>query len=215
MVQISRELIILAELYIHLGAILANRVGDDQKNIYLDAAKEAWEWFQEVELINSDNLINDGVDEETCKNRGDAIYSYNQGVIIGGLVELYHATGDESYLDPAAAIADAVTTPGSSMLDENGILVDSCDLEGECSGDGIQFKGVFPRNLKKLQEVRPSDQWKAFIETNAQSIWNNDLEMVDEGCMNGVYWRGPYTGADASSQSSALDCLVAALAVTS
>lgn len=194
---------------------MANRVGDDQKNIYLDAAKEAWTWFQNIGLINSDNLINDGVDQDTCKNRGDPTFSYNQGVILGGLVELYEATGDESHLDRASDIANAVTTPGSSMLDDKGILVDECDRTQSCSGDGIMFKGVFPRNLKKLQAVRPSEQWKSFLETNAQSIWSNDLSIEDGGCKNGVFWGGPYTEADPAAQSSALDCLIAALAATS
>lgn len=189
-------------------------MGDDQKQTYLGAAQDAWAWFQSVNLINGDGLVNDGVDATTCQNDGEPTYSYNQGVIIGGLVELYHATNDGSYLDAAAGIADAVTTPGSSMLNENGILVDQCDRDLSCSGDGEQFKGVFARNLKLLQAVRPSDQWRGFLETNAQSIWNNDGSFVDGNCMNGNYWGGPYVTADASTQGSALDCLVAALAVT-
>lgn len=202
------------ELYIYLGAALTNRVGDDQKPTYLGAAQEAWTWFQNTGMINSDSLINDGIDGTTCKNNGFPTYSYNQGVILGALTELYRATNDGSYLDSAAAIADAVTATNGLMTTANGILVDGCDRDMTCSGDGVQFKGVVPRNLKKLQAARPSDQWKAFLETNAQSVWNNDLN-VDAGCKNGVYWAGPYATADASSQSSALDCINAALAVTS
>ena len=189
-------------------------MGDDQKDIFLNAAKEAWDWFQKVGLINSDNLINDGVDTNTCKNNGDTAFSYNQGVIIGGLVELYHATGEESYLDKASDIADAVTRPGSQLLTDEGILVDVCDRNGDCGGDGVQFKGVFTRNLSKLLSVRQSDQWVTFLETNAQSIWTNSLKIEDNRCKVGVYWGGPYTDADASSQSSGLDCLVAAFAAT-
>lgn len=203
------------ELYIQLGAAIANRVGDDQKAIYLGAAQEAWTWFQNSGLINSDNLINDGIDTETCENNGEPTYSYNQGVILGGLVELYRATNDGSYLDAGAAIANVVTTVGGIMTDANGILMDGCDRDATCSGDGVQFKGVFPRNLKMLQAVRATDQWKTFLETNAQSVWNNDLQVENGACMTGVYWAGPYSTADASSQSSALDCLNAALAVTS
>ncbi|KAK2757896.1 hypothetical protein FQN54_004302 [Arachnomyces sp. PD_36] len=201
------------ELYIQLGAALANRASPDNST-YLDGALKGWDWFQNSGLINSDNLINDGLNPDTCENDGDPVFSYNQGVILGGLAELYIATGNTSYLDSAAAIADAVTGDGSPLLNEDGILVDECDISGDCSGDGVQFKGVFLRNLQKLYSVRQSDQWKDFIETNAQSIWENDLELVETGCANGVYWAGPYSEADASAQSSALDCLVAAVAVT-
>ena len=165
-------------------------------------------------MINSGNLINDGLDPNTCQNDGNPTYSYNQGVILGGLVELYKATGDTSYLDAAAPIADAVTAPGSPLLNENGILVDDCDRSQTCGGDGIQFKGVFNRNLRKLQQVRPSEQWKGFLETNARSIWENDLSITNGECHVGVYWAGPYNEANPSSQSSAMDALTAALAVT-
>jgi predicted alpha-1,6-mannanase (GH76 family) len=156
----------------------------------------------------------DGIDKNTCNPNGP-YFTYNQGVIIGGLVEMFRATGDQSYLDSAVKIADAVTRPGSRMQDKNGLLADECDINKSCSGedDGTQFKGVFPRNLKKLYAFRPSDQYKTFLQRNAQSIWDKDLHL-DGGCLNGVLWGGPYVAASASSQSSALDCLNAALAVT-
>ena len=167
-------------------------------------------------VINSDNLIMDGLNRDTCKPEGQT-YTYNQGVILGGLVEMYRATGDSSYLDSATKIADAVTKTGSKMQDSAGILGDDCDKNKNCvpdGNDGEQFKGVFLRNLKKLQAVRPSDQYKTFIVRNAQSIWEKDLQITNGGCFNGVMWGGPYVAADASTQSSALDCLNAALAAT-
>lgn len=157
----------------------------------------------------------DGVNKDTCKPEG-AFYTYNQGVIIGGLVEMAKATGDNSYLDAAARIADAVTKPGSKMQDKDGILADGCDQNKSCNGqgDGVQFKGVFARNLRKLQAVRPKTQYKDFLQRNAQSIWSRDTKVENGGCYNGVLWGGPYVDANASSQSSALDCISAALATS-
>lgn len=208
------KLTFVTEQFIQISAALANRVGNDDKQKYLARALEGWQWFKDVGLINSDNLINDGVDTETCENRGDTVYSYNQGVIIGALVELYRATQDKSYLDSASAIADAVTTAGSQMLDENGILVDECDREQTCTGDGLQFKGIFTRNLRFLQEVRPSSLYLSFLQRNAQSIKDDNSDNTEGSCKHGVYWAGPYTTADASTQSSALDCFNAAEVVT-
>ncbi|KAF4119682.1 Glycosyl hydrolase family 76 [Geosmithia morbida] len=201
-------------LYITASAAIANRVGSNTRQTYLDAALKGWDWFKSSELIGSDNLVADGIDVDTCKSRGDAVYTYNQGSIIGGLVELAHATGDDSYLDTASDIADAVIADDSPMV-QDGILVDGCDKDQSCDGDGIAFKGVFARNLRRLYLARPTDSWKDFLQNNAQSIWNNDLSLHDDGCFNGVYWAGPYTDKDAPvAQGIALDALTAALATT-
>ena len=200
-----------------VGAALSNRVGSDQKQIYLGGAQTAWAWFQKVGFINSRSLINDGISNTTCTNQGNQpLYTYNQGVILGALSEMYRATGETSYLDHAEAIADAAIT---IMVDSNGILADSCDATASCSGDGIQFKGVFPRNLQRLYAQRPKATWQAWLQKQAQTIWTKDTEVMNGACYNGPGWDGPfYTpdgSPDASSQSSALDALNAALAVSS
>lgn len=127
----------------------------------------------------------------------------NQGVVLGGLVELYKATSNATYLVEAQIIASAAI----NLLSVNGTLVEGC--EPNCGTDGNQFKGIFMRNLMELQNVAPKDSYKAFIMHNADSIWNND----NNATQFGVAWAGPYTTADAGSQSSALDALVAAIAV--
>ena len=93
--------------------------------------------------------------------------------------------------------------------------MDSCDRTASCSGDGDDFKGPFVKNLRKLQLARSNPQWLSFLEANAQSIWNNDLDVSNGNCLVGEYWAGPYTAGDAVSQGIALDALTAAFAVTS
>lgn len=201
-------------LYIQLGAGLANRVSSDQKQTYLDASTAGWDWFFNIGVVNSDHYVVDGVDKTTCKPTG-AIYSYNQGIILGAAAELYHATGNSTYLDLAGNIATAVTTPGTTLTSASGILMDGCDKSISCSDDGEEFKGPFVKNLRKLQLARSNPQWLNFIVSNARSIWNNDLSISNGDCLVGPYWAGPYSTADAISQGMALDALVAALAVTS
>ncbi|KAL1964547.1 hypothetical protein VTN77DRAFT_6844 [Rasamsonia byssochlamydoides] len=202
------------ELYIQLAAGIANRVGPEMKQSYLDAATAGWDWFWHIGVVGTDGFIVDGVNYTTCQPTG-AVYTYNQGVILGAATELFQATGNSTYLDLAGGIADAVTTPNSKLTNANGILVDSCDRQDDCSGDGEQFKGPFISNLRKLTLTRNETQWFNFIVNNAQSIWNNDLNDTNGDCFVGDYWAGPYQTADASSQSVGLDTLVAALAVTS
>lgn len=78
------------ELYIKLAASLYNRLKDtkDAAN-YLARAERAWSWFRRSGMINGDNLINDGLaqgEDGVCFNNRLPVWTYNQGVILGGLV---------------------------------------------------------------------------------------------------------------------------------
>ncbi|KAI5463470.1 glycoside hydrolase [Mariannaea sp. PMI_226] len=195
------------ELYLAVAASLARRTGKDS---YLTIAKDQWQWFRSSGMINDDNLINDGLTSE-CKNNGLQTWSYNQGVILGALVELSLATNDAKYLDSATKIAKAAI---KHLSNDDGILVeaDDCELkDGHCGADGQQFKGVFIRNLRYLNIVAPDADFKAFIIRNADSIWKNDRNSINR---LGVAWTGPYEPASGPSHSSAMDALVAAIAVT-
>lgn len=190
------------ELFLNVAASLANRVRGGSVN-YLSIAKQQWAWFKASGMINSGNSINDGLSQSTCKNNGGTVWSYNQGVILGGLTELSRATGDSSYTTTATNIANAAI----SKLAPNGILTDPC--EPNCGADGTQFKGVFTRNLQILQKAKPQSSWASFLDNNANSIWNNDRQ----GNALSVKWAGPFVSpANASTQSSAMDTVVASLA---
>ena len=133
------------------------------------------------------------------------MHTDNQGVILGGLVELNKASPNSSYISTAQAIADATI---SHLTDSNGILHDSC--EPNCGGDGSQFKGVFARNLQILQKASGKSSYASFLQTNANAIWQDDNQ---NGKLS-VVWSGPYDSpANASTQSSAMDAIVGALAV--
>ncbi|KAI2626196.1 glycoside hydrolase family 76 protein [Xylaria nigripes] len=189
------------ELYLKVAASLANRV-PQRKDHYLEIAKNQWNWFKNSGLINGDNLINDGLDGN-CKNNGQKTWTYNQGVILGALVELSKATGDQSLLTQASAIASSAI----AHLTRDGVLYEGC--EPDCGSDGAQFKGVFMRNLRSLQQAAPQDTFKNFILKNADAIWAHD----NNNTLLGLAWNGPYAVANAGTQSSAMDALVAAVAV--
>lgn len=190
------------ELFLQVAGALANRQPNN-KDYYLDVAKNQWTWFKNSGMINSDNLVNDGLDDN-CKNNGMKAWTYNQGVILGGLVELNKATGDNSYLDAASAIATAAIV----NLSKDGVLYEGC--EPDCGADGAQFKGVFMRNLRILQQAAPQDAFKNFLLQNADAIWANDRN--DQNQL-GPTWNGPFADASAGTQSSALDAIVAAVGV--
>jgi predicted alpha-1,6-mannanase (GH76 family) len=190
------------ELFFEVAVRLHLRTpGDAGPNSFIDWATREWAWFEQSGMINGDNLINDGL--RACKNNHEKTWTYNQGVVLGALVDMTKATGDSRYLTRAQSIADAAIT---KLVDSYGILNEGC--EPNCGGDGSQFKGIFMRNLADVAKATNEVRYRQFIAQNADSIWNNARSKNDE---IGVAWHGPFDTADASRQSSALDALNAAI----
>ncbi|KAJ4390138.1 hypothetical protein N0V93_007612 [Gnomoniopsis smithogilvyi] len=190
------------ELFIKLTASLHNRIPDDTK--YLDQALQAWAWFNQSGMINSQNLINDGL-SDNCTNNNDTEWTYNQGVILGGLTELYAATGDEDLLNTAMKIADAVVQ--SAALSPNGILTESCEVASVgCDSNQETFKGIFARNLAELNVLLPDEPYSQYLEANAQSAWQTDRNNTD---FFGISWAGPLANVSVGTQSSAVSLLIA------
>lgn len=194
------------ELFLSVAAHLANRVPDQKAN-RISWAQAEWDWFSHSGVINSANTINDGINKITCANNGGTVFTYNQGVVLGGLVELSAATGDSSYLTEATTIANAAL---KALTDSNGILTESGGIDED--NNLAQFKGIFTRNLAALQKVAPNEAFVTFLTKNADSIWKSDRD-AQTGFI-GPHWQGPFATATAPSQSSAIDCLVAAAAVS-
>ncbi|WQF80367.1 Putative glycoside hydrolase, family 76, six-hairpin glycosidase superfamily [Colletotrichum destructivum] len=191
------------ELYLSVAASLANRITSDKAS-YLSIATSQWAWFKASGMINDEGTINDGLDGD-CQNNGANVWSYNQGVVLGALVELSRATGDKSVLTDAANIAKAAI---KRLADDNGILHDTC--EPNCGSDGNQFKGIFVRNLRYLHAVAPQNDFKTFLLKNADSNWSKNRDAKGK---LGVVWSGPVQGVSGPTHSSALDSIVAAIAV--
>jgi predicted alpha-1,6-mannanase (GH76 family) len=197
------------ELFLSVAAHLANRAATpQQQTVYLAWANREWQWFLHSGMINSHRLINDGLDAH-CRNNGRTTWTYNQGVILGALAELDRANHDPSLLAEAHNIASAALAD-PALVDRHGILHEPCELK--CGADASQFKGIFIRNLSELDQVAPSPAWQSFILANAQSIWSG---AQPPGYHLGLVWSGPYTPANASTQSSAADALVAAASIQS
>jgi predicted alpha-1,6-mannanase (GH76 family) len=193
------------ELFLEVAASLANRTAGKESASYLAWADKEWAWFKGSGMINSENLINDGLNStnpNACRSNGQTTWTYNQGVILGGLVELSKADKDPALL----ALAEAIAKAAMAKLTVRGILTESV-VSGN---DAPQFKGIFVRNLAKLYKAAPDAQNKAFIDTNAGSIWANDRGPSHEF---GAMWQGPVDSSDAIRQSSALDALIAAMEV--
>jgi predicted alpha-1,6-mannanase (GH76 family) len=200
------------ELFFSAAAHLVNRTSGSTRRHYLDWSNREWKWFQASGMINAKGLVNDGLNNgrgrssgPVCTNNGRTTWTYNQGVVLGGLAELSSAKHDPTVKQAAQKIAMAAIT---QLVDDNGVLHDPC--EPKCGADGVQFKGIFVRNLVLLSQLQPQTEYSSFIDKNADALWK---DARGPNFQLGERWSGPFDSANAASQASALDAIVGATIV--
>ena len=199
---IANELFLALATRLHLRTS-ATATQAESSDSYLNWALREWQWFAQSGLIDREGLINDGLDQR-CANNNGVTWTYNQGVILGGLVDLYQITHEQSYLTQAESIAN---TAIERLVNSQGILTEPAEETG-CRDDRPQFKGVFVRNLSLLYQVNHNDAYRRFIARNADVLWQQNRNASSQF---GLHWGGPFDTIDASRQTSALDVLNAAL----
>jgi len=160
-------------------------------------------------MINTDIYqIEDGTKDDCTPNR-NAHYTYNQGVAIAVLAEMYLQTNDKSYLELAEKIADATIT--TQLVTDEGILREM-KPEIDDSNDGVQFKGIFIRHLAFLYEVTKNPAYKDFILKNAESIITKNYDPTSKSF--GCYWYGPFHKESSAANACALECVIEAYNLT-
>src|ERR1700712_5505981 len=175
------------ELFVTAATQLSVRLGNAGQP-YLEHAISVWNWFDSSGMINDELLVNDGLDRATCSNNGGSTWTYNQGVLLGGLVELAQATGDDSYLTRARELADASTT--SDRLNVDGVLTEPCEQSG-CDINGPSFKGIFVRNLGQLDRALTDHPYRDYLVGQAKTAYDQDRNDADQ---YGLDWAGPILG---------------------
>jgi predicted alpha-1,6-mannanase (GH76 family) len=192
------------ELFLSLATSLYRHTG---KAFYLDWAMREWTWFKKTGMINSDHLVDDHLasgrssNVPHCSPQRGQFWTYNQGVILGGLTDLYVVNKTtnpalaQSVLRQATEIADCVTNrncggnPSVSkfpILDSRDILTEACGTDPCTYSPAYQFKGIFMRNLSKLNQV--TSKYSQFLEANASSVWTRDRGKDN---LFGFYWDSP------------------------
>jgi predicted alpha-1,6-mannanase (GH76 family) len=193
-------------LWIRLTAELHNRIPGDQQ--WLARSRTAWAWFQHSGMINAGGLVNDGL-TDACTNNGQNVWTYNQGLAIGAGLELWRATRDPAILASVRRLADAAIGPNALVTD--GVLAESCDATTQtCDDNGKQFKGIIMRYWTDLVDTTGDNRYAAFLEQQAQSIWNDDRDAAGR---LGTRWSGATSDEhpnvfDWRTQASALSALI-------
>jgi Glycosyl hydrolase family 76 len=199
------------ELFLELTAWLHNTIRGDTK--YLAWAKAEWNWLDNHSgmISKTTYLVSDGPsgpgEKGSCVNtsakQGQKIWTYNQGVILAGLAQLYTATKNRAYLTEAERIANAAI----SHLTVKGVLTELCKQNG-CGTGSQSFKGIFIRDLKAMAVIGKTTAYNSFFTKQAQSIEAKDTNTHHQ---LGMFWAGPIADLTSYSQASALDALVASL----
>jgi predicted alpha-1,6-mannanase (GH76 family) len=191
------------ELFLELTASLHNAIPGDSK--YLNWANAEWNWFAGSGMINKSDVINDGLTAH-CANNHLNTWTYNQGVLLAGLAQLYKATNNRALLSTAEGIGQAAIR----HLTIGGVLHEP-HCGSQCGSnvgtDSQSFKGIFVQDLKVLAATARTNEFSGFFRKQARIIERHD---TDGQHRLGVSWSGPNTGQTSYSQASAEAALVAA-----
>ncbi len=176
-----------------------------QKKEYAEWFEKEVNWYLDSGLYNTDNqMIEDGIDNKTNQPNRGRYYTYNQGVAIAVLTEMYLYKNDTSYLEKAEALAQSAI---KNMTTEQGILCER-NKDIAAGNDGVQFKGIFMRHLSFLYRTTGKAMYEDFILKNADSIISHDYDSISRSF--GCYWYGPFREVKMAANSSALECVMEA-----
>ena len=193
----------------NLFALTAIRLYQQTQNEeYAEWFKKEVKWYLNTGLYNTDNqMIEDGIDGKTNQPNRGGYYTYNQGVAIAVLSEMYVYSHDKKYLDMAEKSAQSTM---KNMVTDQGILRER-NTEIAAGNDGVQFKGIFMRHLAFLYKVTGNQSYKDFMLKNADCIIAHNYD--DASKSFGCYWYGPFKEVKTAANSSALECIMEAEAM--
>ncbi|ASZ10745.1 T9SS type A sorting domain-containing protein [Chitinophaga pendula] len=172
----------------------------------LQIAKNIYTWQKNVLVDPVNGAVWDSYNANTNETNKSWIFSYNVGTWIGGCLELYKATGDQSYLNDAVKTADyAVNTRlanGVFWTNETG------------AGDGGLFKGIFVRYFALLARegnlpATTRERYVNALASSAAGLKNQGINTTNM-LVNPNWTTRPGTTTDHSTQQSGVMLMEAA-----
>jgi predicted alpha-1,6-mannanase (GH76 family) len=174
---ITNELFLLSAARLHRRA--PNGTGSGS---YYDWAFREWNWFKNSGLIvkrtnlatNRDRFVIDALDLGTCqRSSGAQAFTYNQGVILGALVELWRIDADRGHLQDAEDIADTFASDAAPELFSlrSPILAEAGNSAR--IADAHVFKGIFAQGLARLYDADRGNRpfYRVFLANNANAVF--------------------------------------------
>ena len=214
------------ELFVTLAALLHQR---SPGGGYLTWAQRGWEWFSARGFIGPAGLVNDGI-TLACQNNGATTWTYNQGVILGGLAALSEITGDRGYLTQGEAIAAAALRglaprrhPGRTLRVRRRLQRGPGPVQGHLRPLPVRLLAAqSPARLPRLHPgqrqfgVGPRPERPPAIRpvpVRPNAVPPVPVRPAAVPAEFGLHWAGPFDQATPARQTSALDALIAAAAL--
>ncbi|HTJ14175.1 MAG TPA: glycoside hydrolase family 76 protein [Dinghuibacter sp.] len=173
------------------ACILAARMYEHFQNASdLAWAQKIYNWEKSTLVDPGTGFVYDGINENNDGQLNTTWwFTYNQGLFIGAALEMYNATGQQSYL------SDALLTANNAITDDR--IVSAGLFHDEGQGDGGLFKGVLVRYLTLLTvspalDANSKQRFAQFLKTNAQSLWLKAT--TRPGYFYGSNWSVPPSG---------------------
>ncbi|KAJ3254291.1 hypothetical protein HK103_007261 [Boothiomyces macroporosus] len=185
-----------------------------KNQFYLNEAQKTIDWIMNVAKLYDGKVFLDGIKniDSTCSLNG-GIYSYQHGVIISGMVNMYKATSDQNWLGQAVQMA----VNSISSFSTNNVIREysSCDRSGsanDCGNDGALFKGIYVRGLYRLLQVTGVNPQTSSVAKLLSNSWNSltETDMYSanpQTLVAGLNWAGKSQRKDSRAQVIALDLL--------
>jgi hypothetical protein len=147
---------------------------------YLTWATRMYDWVRGC-LMNSSNMYYDHLDDSGSVST--ALWSYNQGTMIGAGTLLYQITGDSTYLQQAEQTAAASV----SYYGSGGNLYQQPDV----------FNAIFFRNLFALAKINHDRSYARLAASYADTAWLQDRQS------NGLFTDPDPTGGESAENVTA------------
>jgi hypothetical protein len=126
---------------------------------YLHWATKMYDWVRSC-LENSDEMYNDHINPDGTINT--ALWSYNQGTMIGAGALLYRITGDRAYLQQAEQTAAA--------------SVSYYGTDDRLYGQPDVFNAIMFRNLFYLAQITGTQVYRQMAASYAETAWTKDRQ---------------------------------------
>ena len=133
----------------------------EQRPEYLARSLATLHWLHYTLVDPKREFVNDGINRLGDGEVDHWTFTYNQGVYIGALIEFYHVTHDQRYLQRALRCARTAI----EVFSKHQILVDEGD-----GGDIGLFKGILYRYLALLYQETHEQFLREYIQVAVQHL---------------------------------------------
>lgn len=213
------------------GLLLSAQLYRFTNNVdYLKKSLQTLNYFTTNQILNlTTYLVSDRLNLTSCQPDMRQNLTYNAGVLMGGLIELFKGTHNETYLEMAHKIATAMVWHSSF----NGIFTEYCDFDQNCENDGDakMFKGIFLAHLRHLLDYSNSSQaylYRSWIQYNINNVLRNakctsevskcNINFIDGkpkvllmGPIWNENWHGPFVIGGPQQQTSVLSLFISGI----